>query len=135
MIEQALVIEEKNNNKVIIELVRTSACGECKACTPDKPMRITAYNNINAKIGNYVTVDITEFKMHTLALVYLMPIVKTFIGYFFGVFISNITDVANKETITSITAASFFLIYVVTALLIAKKRNKVIANIISINNN
>jgi len=136
MIEQALVIEEKDgSNKVIVELVRSSSCGDCKACTPDKPMRITAFNNINAKIGSYVTVEITEFKMHTLALVYLMPIVLTFIGYFFGVFITNIIDVPNKETVTSISALSFFLIYVVTALLIAKKRNKIIANIIGIINN
>lgn len=135
MIEQALIIEEKDSNKVIIELVRSSSCGDCKACSPDKPMRITAYNNMNAKIGNYVTVEITEFRMHTLALVYLMPIVFTFIGYFFGVFITNIIDVTNKETVTSISALSFFLVYVATALLIAKKRNKIIANIIGIINN
>lgn len=135
MIEQALIIEEKDSNKVIIELVRSSSCGDCKACSPDKPMRITAYNNMNAKIGNYVTVEITEFRMHTLALVYLMPIVFTFIGYFFGVFITNIIDVTNKETVTSISALSFFLVYVTTALLIAKKRNKIIANIIGIINN
>lgn len=132
MLEQALVIEKKIENKFIVELIRSSACGDCKACTPEKPIRITAFNNINAKIGDYVTLEIEEFRKSTLALVYLMPIVFTFMGYFFGVFITKFMVAVNKETVTSVSAASFFLVYVITAILITKKRNKIIANIISI---
>lgn len=81
------------NNAIIVtsaevEITRSSACGEsCASCglCPGQTARIYAINDVNAKAGDTVIIDMSDKKVLGAAfLVYIVPLIMLIAGYFSG---------------------------------------------------
>ncbi len=62
MSERGKVIEV-NGDEVLLELVRSSACESCKACSKghdSTTMNLKAFNKCGANVGDYVDVELPE---------------------------------------------------------------------------
>lgn len=60
--EFALVLETYDNNIAKVELQRSSSCEGCSICSSGKPIILRALNNINAKKGDSVVIEVEELK-------------------------------------------------------------------------
>ena len=85
MRQEALVTEDGKIARVLV--MRAPACtGECEGCggcSEARPLRVDARNDINAKKGQYVTVETdTGSVLRAAALVYLLPLAVFLIAYF-----------------------------------------------------
>jgi Positive regulator of sigma E activity len=74
-----------------VEVIRRSACGgECGSChgcdgLEDRPVSVWASNDIDAKLGDRVTVESRSAALlGTAFVVYLLPFLFLFFGYFFA---------------------------------------------------
>lgn len=85
----------------IVEVPRSSACAECRACViGQKGERILAKarNIAKAKVGDRVGVEVeSKTTLLAAAIVYLIPILFLFLGYFLGSFFGLNLGV-NRET-------------------------------------
>ncbi|MFV0439682.1 MAG: SoxR reducing system RseC family protein [Lachnospirales bacterium] len=95
MAEKAKVIELKDD-KIIGTLQRTDACAGCHACemgVAENEMRLTAINKCDAKVGDYVLVEITVNAMMTATfLMYVLPLITMVIGFLIGNMYSEIAS-------------------------------------------
>jgi len=87
MREQGLVMEIEND-QVVIQLARTSACDQCGACSMgahDQEMLLRAENQCNAKPGDHVYLELQQenfFK--AVSIMYGLPLVGLIIGFLAG---------------------------------------------------
>ncbi|MCC5911525.1 MAG: SoxR reducing system RseC family protein [Clostridiaceae bacterium] len=76
----------KNFGKVIIE--RNSSCGSCTACKmghEDMKMEVDALNQINAKVGDRVELDMEgQHVLKAAFIVYVIPLIMLVIGLVLG---------------------------------------------------
>ncbi len=74
--------------KAVIEVRRRTACGhDCASCggcaTPNESIKVSAFNECGAEVGDTVTVESASGKILGLAaLLYIMPLALMFFGYF-----------------------------------------------------
>jgi len=69
---------------------RHSDCESCGACPGDKATVMDVYNPVDAKVGQRVIIEIPEANMLKAAfVVYLLPLLTTFMGFLIGVWISQ----------------------------------------------
>ncbi|HYE09072.1 MAG TPA: SoxR reducing system RseC family protein [Patescibacteria group bacterium] len=93
MIEKAKVIDVKDKFAKV-EIRRVSACGEscasCKGgCAPTNTY-VDAVNNIGAKIGQYVEIEMsTKIFLTAVLITYGLPLIMLFIGIFSGSAVVN----------------------------------------------
>lgn len=125
--EIGIVVDIKNS-KAIIELPLKSLCSRCGLCqSKDKKILIETSNELGLNLGNRVKMELKETSGIKAALiVYLIPILFIFLGYFIGLWICSLT---NRPSIGIICGIGIFL----TAFLIihicdrklAKKRQEI----------
>lgn len=128
MRELAEVIECIDNNTAKVELIRTSACGDCKVCSSDKKIIITAKNNINAKVGDRVSLEVVQIKKTAIVFVYIVPLVLLFAGFYIG-------KLLFKEEIPSVLLSiTLPTLYVIIAIILEKRKKNISSEIISIIN-
>lgn len=101
MRQTGLVISSDSEH-ALIQIIRQSACGgNCKSCSgscSSMGFLISAFNPINAKIGEIVYVDSETNKiMKTAALFYIFPLVVIIIG----IVVSKLYLFPNYETVFS----------------------------------
>lgn len=73
-----------------VKASRHSDCENCGACPGDLATVMDVYNPVGAKLGQRVNVEIPEANMVKAAfIVYLLPLITTFIGFLIGVWISQ----------------------------------------------
>ncbi len=93
MAEVARVVEV-NGSKVVGILKRTDACAGCHACELGEnknEMKITAFNECEAKVGDYINVELsTKAMMTATVIMYVVPLITMFIGFFLGNLYSEI---------------------------------------------
>lgn len=86
---QTGIVEELSKDMAKIRIQRSTACGEtCASCgmCPAKDMVISALNKPNAKVGDTVSVYLSDAKILKAAfLVYIIPIIMLVIGYAIGI--------------------------------------------------
>lgn len=92
MRQRVTVKESRPDGTAIIFLRRQSACsGECEhcgGCTPNEIVTAEAANPLGAKKGDCVEVESKSgIVLAVIAVVYLVPLVLFFAGYFAGLFL------------------------------------------------
>ncbi|MSS20294.1 SoxR reducing system RseC family protein [Pseudoramibacter porci] len=88
MIEYGTVKRIKKNNTARVIITRHEMCGDCKACelgTSKKTMSVDAKNDINAKVGDKVALEM-EFAnfMKASGVAYGFPLIGFLLGIFIG---------------------------------------------------
>lgn len=81
-----------NNNTITATLVRSSACGDCHACSvgmsgdgKEKNLEITAVNECDAKVGDNVNVELSNKALISATLImYGIPLVAMVLGMLIG---------------------------------------------------
>ncbi len=108
-------VVEIKNDKAIIELAPKSLCSKCGLCSSKNgDFLITAQNELGAKAGDAVRVELKGISgLKAASIVYLIPIIFIFAGYFFGLFIYSLTDILAISIIfgTIIFLLAFLIIY------------------------
>ncbi len=87
--QQTGVVTEVINNRIKIKILRPSACSgncsECGACS-SKNHLVEAENQVGAKIGDEVLLDMTSNKVINAAfLTYILPLLMLVLGYYIGI--------------------------------------------------
>lgn len=117
---QTGIVKEVRQSTAIVEIKRSSACGEnCASCglCQNKTMTAEAKNLINAKIGDTVIVETADKKvMNAAFLVYILPLIVMLAGYFIGAL--------KSETVGIITAFLFLAAAFAAVILTDKKRRQ-----------
>ncbi|MDD4169098.1 MAG: SoxR reducing system RseC family protein [Desulfotomaculaceae bacterium] len=73
-----------------VKASRHNDCDNCGACPGDNATVMDAYNQVDAKVGQRVNVEIPEANMVKAAfIVYLLPLITTFMGFLIGLWISQ----------------------------------------------
>ena len=93
MVERGVVAKLKSKGKfAVVEFDRHAACDSCHMCavTPKGKVSVTLPNTLNAQVGDFVEVQMSERIVLTAAfLVYFVPLVLASIGLGLG-FIYNV---------------------------------------------
>ncbi len=107
------VVKKTEGNEAVVEIQRTSACGEscasCKGgCIPTKRY-VEVVNLSEAKVGQRVKIELQTKKVLNAAMImYLLPLLSTFIGVLLGIWVGgNMGDGSNQETIGIVTGLIF----------------------------
>jgi len=87
--EEGIVIA-LNGKIAKVRASRHSECESCGACAGDNATVMDVYNPVDAKVGQRVIIEIPEDNMLKAAfIVFLLPLLTTFMGYLIGVWISQ----------------------------------------------
>lgn len=90
MIEVGKVIDIENGNAKV-HVARHAACGDCGACQIGKDnlnMILTAENNVGAKIGDFVQIELlTENFLFASFILYGIPLIALIFGISIGYYI------------------------------------------------
>lgn len=80
------VVEAVHGSRATVAITRHTACGECGACQMGKEnmeRKVEANNTIGAKIGDRVTMSMSEDKVLKAAfIVYIVPLIVLIAGIF-----------------------------------------------------
>ncbi len=119
MQERGLVVEVVDD-VAKIKFMRTSACGNCKACglrNGKEFVIVSAKNQLNAKVDDAVLVEIdTKLSMLASALAYLIPLFMLILGVIVGGMVVNSFQMSNSDFVL----ASFGLIFCILGFLLLK---------------
>ena len=81
------VVDSLKGQNAIVNLTRSTACGDCGACQMGKEnldRQVEAYNPVGAKVGDFVTKEMEDGKVLKAAfMVYIIPLV-ILVGGIFG---------------------------------------------------
>ena len=93
--KQSVTVISCSGRKALVGYRRPTAChqdcqhcsGGCGATAASEYITVTAENEINAKPGDHVIIDGAAKKVvEAIALVYIIPLLLFFVGYFLGDF-------------------------------------------------
>lgn len=127
MRERALVIENKGN-EAKVEILRSSACDHCGACsigTEKKPLFVWAKNSARAKAGQVVEVEMQAATMLSAAfIVYVIPLVTFLAGIALGYTGANALAIKDVETFALFSGLIFMGISFLGIHIYSKKAEK-----------
>ena len=87
MREKAIVVAYKGN-KAQVEILRSSACDNCKGCavgTKNKTFRVWVNNPLNAEIGQRVEIELeSSIFLSATFIAYIVPLLAFLIGIILG---------------------------------------------------
>jgi len=66
-----------------------SDCECCESSLVDRAAVMDVYNPVDAKVGQRVIIEIPEANLRAAFIVFLLPILTTFMGFLIGVWISQ----------------------------------------------
>lgn len=73
------VVDALKGQNAIVNLTRSTACGDCGACQMGKEnleRQVEAFNSVGAKVGDFVTMEMEDGKVLKAAfMVYIIPLV------------------------------------------------------------
>jgi len=98
-----------------VQAKKHSDCECCGACSGDMATIMDVYNPVDAKVGQRVIIEIPEDKMLKSAfIVFLLPMITTFMGYLIGVWISQRYGLPamSSKVGASIVAFALTLLYI-----------------------
>lgn len=88
--ERGLVINTKDH-LAVIQMTRTEACGQCRACLAgmkEEEMIIEADNECNAKVGDWVIMELRNNSfMKAVLIMYGIPMIALVIGIVLGYYV------------------------------------------------
>lgn len=122
MIQTGTVIETINGNKAKVHMKKHSACGDCGACQHGKEnmeLNIVAMNEIGAKPGDFVEVNMeTQNVMGAAFIIYVIPLLALVLGIGVGSYVLNTIGV--QENVEVYAAGIGFLLTVIAYLMIKR---------------
>ncbi|NLP47204.1 MAG: SoxR reducing system RseC family protein [Epulopiscium sp.] len=87
MREKGMVIKQEQG-MVLIQLIRHEACQNCGACSmgaQDQEMIITAENHCQAKVGDWVYLDLEQSNFFkAVGIMYGLPLISLLLGLLLG---------------------------------------------------
>lgn len=89
MAEKGQVTQVKPDNKVVVKMIRTEACGKCRACMvfSSKEMILEAMNECNAKAEDWVELELQKDSFYSAVLImYGFPSLGLMLGIVLGYF-------------------------------------------------
>jgi sigma-E factor negative regulatory protein RseC len=126
MIEKAKVVDVKEKFAKV-EIRRVSACGEscasCKGgCAPTNTY-VEAENNIGAKLGQYVEIEMSTKTFLTAVLItYGLPLIMLFVGIFSGSALANSLGLKMNSDFAGVLLG--FLLMALSYIVISKQDKK-----------
>ncbi len=112
-IEETGVIKEAAGGMISVSLSPSSRCRACGVCSSghEKEMRLTVPNSGNFSVGDKVKISI-EGRNLLLAsfVVYIVPLLDMFIGYFFGWYLMNKYGDPAKAGLAGALAGGLFFV-------------------------
>jgi sigma-E factor negative regulatory protein RseC len=129
---EAIVTKILPNNKMIVEVARTSACSSCSlkgGCGVSSESPNNSYkvdNDINAKIGDSIIISIEQKTLYKSAfLVYILPIILMLLTSYI------IQLIFKKDIYTAISSLITLSIYfIILKILMGKKKSELKVSII-----
>ncbi|MGM0470951.1 MAG: SoxR reducing system RseC family protein [Bacillota bacterium] len=121
MRQYAQIVETKDD-LAVVEIRRHSSCDKCGKCQGNKDMELEVSNPIGAQEGDLVRIELRDKNLLGAALVvYLVPLLNLFLGYFVGSWFSKQYGIFNPE-VTGVISGFIFL---AVSFLIARKYGEV----------
>ncbi|WP_130806788.1 SoxR reducing system RseC family protein [Senegalia massiliensis] len=121
--DQVGYVVEVKDNYAVVDVRRTSACGDkCSSCGGGcniPAMRVNIKNTINARVGNFVEVEMeTKSLMKSAFIAYIIPLIMLIAGISLGVYFFSNLGFQNYEifgVLTGLVALviSYFLLRVI----------------------
>jgi len=88
--QQEGIVLEVNNHMAKVKTSRHNDCENCGACPGNSALVLEARNDIGAKPGQRVAIEIREINMLKAAfIVYILPLITVFIGVVAGGFFAE----------------------------------------------
>ncbi|AIF52498.1 MULTISPECIES: SoxR reducing system RseC family protein [unclassified Pelosinus] len=85
--QEGIVIEAISNHMARVKTSRHNDCENCGACPGNSALVLDARNDIGAKVGQRVAIEIKEINMLKAAfIVYILPLLMVFVGVVAGGF-------------------------------------------------
>lgn len=114
MAEKGQVVEV-NDDMLVVRMTRTEACAHCRACLKglsEQEMIINAVNNCDAKVGDWVDIELYDNGFLTAVLVlYGIPMVALMVGIFIGYFLAPLMGAGNiREPLSFAVGVVFTLL-------------------------
>ncbi len=123
MAEKGQVTQIKPNNKVVVKMLRTEACGKCRVCMTfsAKEMVLEAANQCGAKVDDWVEMELAnDGFLSAVMIMYAFPCAGLMIGIFLGYFgLAQLIPGFNREVLSFICGLLGLLI----CHLVIKKNN------------
>ncbi len=98
---------------VVVKMARTEACGSCKACTKGtsaEEMFIEARNLCNAKLYDWVDVEVQDGNFIKAVLIaYGIPLICFFLGAGIGITIAPLVGLSNMRELMSFFIGLLFV--------------------------
>ncbi len=81
------VVKEAHKEYIIVQVDKKTSCGHCKTCTEDGKFseEFVIKTKRNFKVGETIEIEISDNSLLKFgALIYIIPILFLFVGYFIG---------------------------------------------------
>ncbi len=94
------VVESLKGQIAVVNLTRSTACGDCGACQMGKEnleRQVEALNLVNAKVGDFVTMEMEDSKVLKAAfMVYIIPLIILVAGIFGTMFVLQMFQISKN---------------------------------------
>lgn len=112
MREQGIITKIISGNMVEVSMQKSRACDKCGLCRglPEGMMGLEALNDVKAKIGDIVTIEIpTNAILQSSAIIFLVPVMFLFAGYLLGAYLFRIIGLAQRQEMAGVIFSLSFL--------------------------
>lgn len=107
MSETAVVLNA-SNDELTVTLVRTQACGGCRACVAafdEKQKTLTVKNACGAHVNDTVKIELEkDYALKAAGILYGLPLIFTLTGVFLGFFTAPLVGLGAYQDIVSFVA-------------------------------
>lgn len=114
--QEGIVLEVIAGNLAKVKTSRHNDCENCGACPGNSAIVLEARNDIGAKPGQRVAVEVREINMLKAAfIVYILPLINTFIGAVVGGVLGErllVSDLLWTQITGGIVGFSLSIIYI-----------------------
>ncbi len=114
--QEGIVLEVIAGNLAKVKTSRHNDCENCGACPGNSAIVLEARNDIGAKPGQRVAVEVREINMLKAAfIVYILPLINTFIGAVTGGMLAErllVSDLLWAQIVGGIVGFSLSIIYI-----------------------
>ena len=133
MTEYGEVVDIKGNT-AYVKFCRSAACGRCGACgmlSNQNEIVIEIPNDLNAEIGNYVSVQIKVQKaLRASAIAYIFPLIMLIFGVFVGWLLSDVWGIfSNPDIVMAVCGIIFAILSFLLLKMASPLYNKTVSNV------
>jgi sigma-E factor negative regulatory protein RseC len=110
-LREKAIVASKKGNKAEVEVIRTSACAKCRACSlgsEKKVIKVWVQNDVNANVGQVVEIEIENRALISATFImYVIPLVSFLLGVILGLNFANTLNIAWEEPFSLLTGLLF----------------------------